>query len=199
MRCRADRIVHLHLPFLETRSMDTVPSLTSSCPSQRLGAKRRGAAPRPFFCRSMVARRPRHQGFTLIEVMIVVTIIGILAAIALPSYQAYVQRSARVDAKTALLEAAQWMERAATATGQYPAAASIPDNVLAVPGGRYSAIVKTPDGNGTADAAGGTFLLTTKPTGSQAKDSCTSFTLSHVGARGGTATSPQTVTDCWNR
>ena len=61
-----------------------------------------------------------HRGFTLIEVMIVVAIVGILSAIALPSYNEYIRRGHRADARAGLLQAQQWMERAATATGSYP-------------------------------------------------------------------------------
>jgi len=53
----------------------------------------------------------REQGFTLIEVMIVVVIIGILASVALPSYQRYVRKTICEDAKGTLVAAASALER----------------------------------------------------------------------------------------
>ena len=66
------------------------------------------------------------SGFTLIEVMIVVAIVGILSAIAYPSYQQHVRSSRRADAQAALSELAQFMERRFTETNSYAAAGPLP-------------------------------------------------------------------------
>jgi len=75
--------------------------------------------------RSAADRRstPR-RGFTLVELMIVMAVVAILAAIAVPSYSAYVIRSKRAAARVALLQDAQFMERTYTVSGCYSAAAA---------------------------------------------------------------------------
>lgn len=60
-----------------------------------------------------------QRGFTLIELMIVVVIIGIIASIAYPSYTRYVQKSVRTDAHAGLMQAASELERCYTRTYSY--------------------------------------------------------------------------------
>ena len=138
-----------------------------------------------------------HKGFTLIEVMIVVAIVGILAAIALPSYNEYIRRGHRAEARAALLQGAQWMERAATATGTYPLTASFPTTLTTMQSGRYTVAVASPPASAASGAA---FTLTATPAGGQVGDKCGSYTLTHSGVRGAaSAASGALVTECWNK
>lgn len=61
----------------------------------------------------------RSRGFTLVEVSIVLAVIGILVAIAYPSYLHQVTKSRRADAQTTLLETAQALERCYTENNDY--------------------------------------------------------------------------------
>ncbi len=66
-----------------------------------------------------MGHRPRHAGFTLMEVMIVVFIIGILAAVAYPNYTEHVQRARRAEGKAALLKTQGALERYFTVNNTY--------------------------------------------------------------------------------
>jgi type IV pilus assembly protein PilE len=65
-------------------------------------------------------------GFSLIELLIVLVIIGIISAIAIPSYQSYVLKAERADAKSAMLDIFQKEERYLTNRGTYIAIAAPP-------------------------------------------------------------------------
>ncbi len=135
----------------------------------------------------------RHQGFTLIEVIVVVAILAILAAVAIPNYTEYVQRGRRADAKTALLQLAQWQERRRTETNAYATTdAALPAGLTTVRSGG------TVTYNITVAAAPAPYTLTATRAGPMGADPCGNFTLTGLGIRG-TASGTRTSDECWAR
>jgi len=140
--------------------------------------------------------RRASRGFTLIEMMVVVAIIGILAAIAYPSYQEHVRKARRADAQAALMELAQFMERHYTANGRYLTAAN------AAPTLPFAEAPK--DGSSkfytlsfTATPTASAYTLQAAPKNAMANDSCGTLTLAHTGAKGQKAGA--TLAECWRR
>jgi type IV pilus assembly protein PilE len=126
-------------------------------------------------------------GFTLIELMVVVAIVAILAAVAFPSYREQVRKSRRAQAKADLIELTQNLERFRTVNNTY-AGIALPFNQSPRAGTSHYAL--TVSGN-TANA----FLLTATPAGAQADDRCGTLTVNQAGVK--TESGSADYDDCW--
>lgn len=134
----------------------------------------------------------RMRGITLIELMVVVTILGILMAIAYPGYQSQIQKTRRAEGKALLLDTAQRLERCFTRYNAYNDARC--DFLTTLAGG-----VESDSGwyiVTDAAPAAATFSLVATAQNAQTDDTlCGNFTLTDRGARGRTGTAP--IDTCW--
>ena len=129
------------------------------------------------------------KGFTLIEMLIALACVALLASLAWPSYQSLILRNQRAQARASLLQAAHWLERAASANGSYPLTADVPASVLQIDGQRY---------NMTITSTAQSYTLSATPQGTQAVDVCGTLILNHLGVRSVQGAS-QTAAQCWSR
>ena len=133
-----------------------------------------------------------NRGVTLIELMIVVAIVGILAAVAYPSFQSYIVRSRRADALTALSQVQVIIERCYAQNFSYSqTCVALPAFPLVSPQGFYSV--------GLSNLTATTYTLTATVVGSQTKDTqCASFTIDQANQKTAQNAGGNAQDLCWN-
>jgi len=127
------------------------------------------------------------RGMTLIELVIVVAVMGILLAIAVPGYSSYMLRVHRTEAIRMLLQASMCQERIYASRGSYDTRTCRPVSEQQ----RYEVTYSS------TDTQGRTYLAVATPKGAQTEDPCGSLSLDQNGARSISETDTS-VLKCWN-
>lgn len=132
------------------------------------------------------------KGFTLVELVITVSIIGILTAIAYPSYTNYVLKSRRSDALSALTQDQMAFERCYAQNFSYTAAcSSLPAFPQVTSQGFYSIAL--------SNLGATTYTLTATPIGSQTKDTtCANISINQANVKTATDNTATAQSSCWN-
>jgi type IV pilus assembly protein PilE len=121
--------------------------------------------------------RRRRAGFTLIELMIAIAILGILTAVALPAYQQHLRTSTRAEAQAYMMAVATRQQQFLVDTRGYVDPAQAGVAVPAKLAAAYETEWEAPEGGMPS------FTLTLAPKGAQEKDKCGTLSISHTGAK----------------
>jgi len=182
----------MRLPYLITHlTISPIPRIRRKAYGPHCIPKRTSLSPCPEGSpeenengRYAMSTRKTQHGFTLIELMITVAVIGILVAIGLPSYNSAIRKGNRSDAQAALMDIASRQQQMLVDTRRYVATVaelhiSVPPKVAA----QYAVTITL--GAGLAP----TFVTTATPLGAQAQDSCGTLSLDNNGVK--------QPTNCW--
>lgn len=140
----------------------------------------------------------RSRGFTLIELMIVVAVVGILASVAYPSYQDHVRKSRRTSAQAVMMEMAAKQHQRLLDVRSYAGTTATPATATTLGVSAPSDLASHYTVNSVADmtATPPTFTVTATPTTAQSGDKCGTLTLNQTGLREARKNGAA-VSGCW--